>query len=84
MAVTIIINLPKIPLDLINELWVSATQYPEFDSFFPMHPTSKRLCGQCLKESEEKKGMEMNNWVLRQLVGKRKSAHVSLHVLAQA
>jgi hypothetical protein len=61
MAVTIIINLPEIPPDLINELWVSATQYPEFDSFFPMHPTSKRLRGQCLKESEEKKGMEMNN-----------------------
>jgi hypothetical protein len=39
MGVTIIISSPEIPPDLINELWVSATQYPEFDSFFPMHPT---------------------------------------------
>ncbi len=37
MAITIIINPLEIPLDLINELWVSATQYPKFDSLFPMH-----------------------------------------------
>jgi hypothetical protein len=36
MAVTIIISLLEIPLDLINELWVNATQYLEFDLFFPM------------------------------------------------
>jgi hypothetical protein len=62
MAITIIINLPKIPPDLINELWVSATQYQKFDAFFPMHLTSKRLCGQCLKESEEEKEWK---WITR-------------------